>query len=770
VKGLWAVGVVLLLGSCGPAPIEPRPLPVAPSARAEKVGAGFLATESPDVKVGTNRRGELVSPKTTQDFHGPPTSNTWWSSLIWQHDAANPYSLNLFAHPLVLRAARDGLGLSYPTQPEVARREYMYRFAEDLRAGIVGMISPDTRVASYSDWAVTAEWRAEHGALRATMGHGLPFVYFSKTDSGSVFVRVAEDKARNVEVWHEGDAVLGLTVAGHAYGVFGPTKSRWTHSGTSFTSDLAGSDYFSVAVLPDAKRETLELFRTHAYAFVTKTSVSWRYDEAKAELETQFALATAPKEMGSDLSSEPLFALYRHQWLASQTPMLAHEYVSPRGAMKLSQGPSFSTKMKFHGILPILPEADPTNLGKLRSYVDSAYAADDLFPNGFGSNPGKDAYWIGKSFGRNTSLLLIADQIGHAKAKKRLLRALENQLEDWFDGHDPSDFYYDARWHSVVGRPPSYGSADEINDHHFHYGYFVGAAATVIRFDPAWASRWGKFVELLIRDVANWDRNDRRFPFLRYMDAYAGHSWANGPAQFDEGNNQEASSEDINFSASAILWGALTENRAIRDLGIFLYTNQVAAIQQYWFDVDRQVFPKGFDYTTAAMVWGAGAKYDTWFDQDPILIHGINFLPFTGASLYLGLRPDYVNRNFDEIFRQSRGVITTWRDYALMFLALGNPSRALELYRDDPYFEPEFGNTKALAYHWISNLAALGGHVDATTTADVPTYAVFKSDDRRAYVVFNPTPRPLTVTFSDAMKLTVLPRQQTHSVIRLRQK
>jgi hypothetical protein len=129
-----------------------------------------------------------------------------------------------------------------------------------------------------------------------------------------------------------------------------------------------------------------------------------------------------------------------------------------------------------------------------------------------------------------------------------------------------------------------------------------------------------------------------------------------------------------------------------------------------------------------------------------------------------------VNKNFDEMFKQSRGVVTTWRDYALMFLALGNPAKALELYNEDPLFEPEFGNTKALAYHWITNLAALGGHVDATTTANVPTYAVFKADDKRTYVAFNPSAKKQTVTFSDATTLAVMPRQQTHTVVRLSRK
>src|SRR5262249_25065036 len=152
---------------------------------------------------------------------------------------------------------------------------------------------------------------------------------------------------------------------GHHYGVFGPTGSVWNRSGDSFTSDLAGKDYFSVAVLPDAKPSTLELFRRHAYAFVSKTTVSWRYDEAQAELATRFDVATAPKEQGGDLSTDPLVALYRHQWRSSRAPMLPYEYVSPRGAMKLLKGSSFTTEMKFSGVLPLLPEVDESNVNKL---------------------------------------------------------------------------------------------------------------------------------------------------------------------------------------------------------------------------------------------------------------------------------------------------------------------------------------------------------------------------------------------------------------------
>jgi len=168
------------------------------------------------------------------------------------------------------------------------------------------------------------------------------------------------------------------------------------------------------------------------------------------------------------------------------------------------------------------------------------------------------------------------------------------------------------------------------------------------------------------------------------------------------------------------------------------------------------VFPKSFEHATLGMVWGAGGKYDTWFDQDPILIHGINFLPFTGSSLYLGRHPEYVQKNFDQVFERSKSVIYTWRDYMQMYLALSDPKRAAKMLDEDSHFEPEFGNSRAMLTHWVKSLGVLG-RVDPSVTASIPTYAVFKNDRGRAYVAFNPGKKKKTVRFSDGTKLSVPP-------------
>lgn len=66
------------------------------------------------------------------------------------------------------------------------------------------------------------------------------------------------------------------------------------------------------------------------------------------------------------------------------------------------------------------------------------------------------------------------------------------------------------------------------NDHHFHYGYHVLAAAAIGHLDPSWIPENKEYVDLLIRDFANPSDKDGFFPQWRSFDWYHGHSWAHG--------------------------------------------------------------------------------------------------------------------------------------------------------------------------------------------------------------------------------------------------
>jgi endoglucanase Acf2 len=737
-------GALLLLAGCAgsaaePAHVDPTTLVA--------VGAARYST-APLPQPPANFSGQPVRPKVTAAFTGPPPTNDWWSSLIWQYNRdgkQNPFSEPLFAHPLSLRAHAGGLGLSGPGTPEVSGRAYFFPYREDLLVGVEGLAAAETRVSRHGDWTVTARWESGGRSLEATFGHGLPFAYFEARGGPAVVALPAGAEVRVT------DAGALVTVGRQAYGVFGGRGSAWRRDGDRL---IGRASAFSVAVLPDGRAETLARFRRHAMVFVTGARVSWRYDAAAAVLVTTFTLDTEAREPGETAA---LMALYPHQWKHLGRSLGAPAYASPRGPLKLLAGNTFEIRLPFAGVLPVLPR--PPGAFDAAAFAGQVRAAarGEPFPPGLDGTSG--TYWTGKSLERVALLAWLADQVNEAGTRQRLVAALAGKLQDWFDGAPPNLFHYDRTWATLVGEPAEYRSGWELNDHHFHYGQYVFAAATVARFDPAWADRWGGLVDLLIQDCANPDRADQRFPFLRHFDPWAGHSWANGPALFAEGNNEESSSEDANFATAVILWGALTGRPALRDLGIFLHANLTAAIEQYWFDVDGENFPEGFDRPALGMVWGSGGKYDTWWDRNPIYVHGINFLPFTGGSLYLGRHPDYVRRNYQALVAANRGPPRLWRDILWMYLALADPQQALALHAQSPHFEPEFGSSRPFVHHWLHALASYG-QVDASVHADLPTFAVLRANGTRHHVAFNPGPAPVVARFSDGVTLTLGPFEE----------
>ena len=740
------------LVSCVHSDPGPMSLPV-PRPGTLVVGSAVVSTELlPGERGPSDCRGQPARPKVTADFKGPPSTNEWWSSLIWQFDD-DPYSRPMFPHPLAVKADAGGLAIGYPTEPALGDRDYRFPYASDVHLSVAGLHAPDARVKAYSDWAVTAAWTDGGRSLVTTMGHGLPFVYARASGAEA---RVEPPDGSSFNVWSEHGEVLGLTVHGHHYGLFAPTGTSWRRAGSALVSDLAGKGFFSVAVLPDDNPATLELFHKHAYAFVTQTKVSWAVDAKTAELTEHFEVATELVEAGPNRVNEPLLALYPHQWKSTKASFEAPTYVSPRGAMRLLAASSFDVGRKVHGILPTLPDLDQTQRDDVRGLVETA-SGGDLFPIGLDGK--KDTYWAGKSLGRVATLAWIAHQLGDEASATRLARAMEGELQDWFDGKAPNSFYYDGTWRTLIGFPAGYQSNTELNDHHFHYGYFVWAAATVAALDPAFGAkaRWGPMIELLIKDVANWDASDERFPRLRYMDPYAGHSWASGPAMFDRGNNEESSSEDMNFASAVTLWGGVVGDLVLRDLGLFLYETTASAVENYWLDVDHDVFPKAYGHPVAGIVWGDGATFGTWWDPNPIYVHGINMLPWTGASLYLGRRPADVREKYQALLAENRGPVHQWRDVLWMDLALADPSRASALIHDDHYFQPEFGSSWAAVEYWVSNLQALG-QVDTSVLADAPNYGVFRGARTRTYAAYNPGDATLRVRFTDGTTLDVAAR------------
>ncbi|MFI7046957.1 glycosyl hydrolase [Streptosporangium sandarakinum] len=729
-------------------------------AEAAAVGAGGYADTLPAGRslptgcadLSTNPRRWVTgnAPK------GAVPTNDWWSSLLFKrNDCA--YSDILHAHPASYDTFPDGIGLSYNSGPTsitgtaTGVGEYKYEYREDIRVGVTGMSSPDVKVDGWSDWTVTPYWSDGARTMKATIGHGLPFTYFQVTGGDARINGTAGAPA----VWSNDGPVIGFTAGGSDYVAYAPAGSTWTVSGTAITSSLAGKGFFSVAVLPGGQdRAALAAtYARYAHAHVTGTRVSYAYDQPSGRVTTTYGFTTAARQ-GTERGT--VIALYPHQWnrLTGATP-LAPTYASARGPMKIITGTGFTTTMTYTGVLPEVPavaDGSGADLATVTGHLN-AELGDPMAARG------DDTYWTGKGLGRAARIAEIADQLGLTSVRDAALTAVRTRLTDWFTaaaGKTSRVFYYDRNWGTLIGYPASYGSDQELNDHHFHYGYYIAAAATLAKFQPDWAkkSRYGGMVDLLIRDADNYDRGDERFPYLRDFDIYAGHDWASGHGAFAAGNNQESSSEGMNFANALIQWGQATGDTAVRDAGVYMYTTQAEAIKEYWFDIRDRNFPGEFGHGAVGMVWGDGGAYATWFSAEPEMIQGINMLPVTGGHLYLGDDPGYVRRNYAEVVRNNGGEPTVWQDILWEYLALGDGDAALAKLRAAPGYTPEEGESRAHTFHWIRNLAALGT-VDTTVVADHPLAKVFSRNGARTYVASNITGTDMTVTFSNGTRLTV---------------
>lgn len=436
-----------------------------------QVGSGSYTTDLPaGGNPPLNGSGAPVYPAVTANVTGPMPTNDWWTSLIYKNNTGNNFSEVLAAHPFMLKCTAQGMGIGVTSTPT---GNYTYPYAEDLTVGISGSTFSEALVDGYGDWTVDARWANGSNSLKVTFGHGLAYVYFTRTGGNAKL-----DFVNSPSVWYNSDGVLGVTINGNHYGIFAPTGSAWNISGDIMQSSLNGSDYFSIAALPDNNTNTINYFKTHAYAFITDSQVSWSYDEENALLTSTYGVSTQIKE---GIVTQTLQTLYRHQWLNSPETFTSYSYPSPRGTMKLYEGNIFTTEMTYMGIMPGFPDELSSSYGysqnQLEGYIQDLanQSIDQLIPWG-------DTYFHGKDLGKIAQVVRIADQIGNTSARNYFISCLKSRLENWFTastGESSPLFYYNEIWGSLVGLPASFATDSQLNDHHFHWGYFIMAAATM---------------------------------------------------------------------------------------------------------------------------------------------------------------------------------------------------------------------------------------------------------------------------------------------------
>ena len=717
------------------------------------VGSGSYTTVYPGAN-GPFNNFPSGSPQLSKNAIGKPVpTNDWWSKLLKENHADN-----LFNYPMTMKTTDNGLIVTYIPRNVIGDNKA-------IQVGLTGLNSSNTTVSDYSDWTVTMNWNDDTRDFEATSGIGMPFVYFKKNLSSTAQITV---NSGNATISNE-LLIVENASNGADFVVYAPSGSTWTVSGDTYTSSLNGKNYWSMAMLPQSTTDvsaTAEAYKKYAYVFPTTTTTSWNYNSETSKMTTDFTVSTSIKE-GTE--TNVLMGLLPHQWanLDSSSPTPSEQsYQSIRGELKMLDGNHFKVSHTFKGVLPTLPYLanyssgfDPTSLNQKIELIENDALSSYT-----------DSYNEGQAMNRLIQTARIADQMGDSDALQKIHTTIKERLEDWLSyetGEVSFLFYYQNNWTALLGYPAGHGQDSNLNDHHFHWGYFIHAAAFVEQFEPGWADDWGAMVNLLIRDAASSDRNDPLFPFLRNFSPYAGHSWANGFATFPQGNDQESTSESMQFATSLIHWGSVTANDAIRDLGIYIYTTEQSAVEDYWFDMYDRVF-ENYGEMVVSRLWGNDYDFQTFWGGGVAASYGIELYPIHGGSLYLGHNQTYASELWTEMASKT-GILSNeenpnlWHDTYWKFLSLTDAQAAIDLYDSYPDRNLKFGISDAQTYHWLHAMNAIGS-VDASITSNHPLAVAFTDDSgTTTYTAHNYSNNAVSVSFSDGYVLEASANKLTTS-------
>ncbi|MDE6311217.1 MAG: hypothetical protein K2L96_05295 [Muribaculaceae bacterium] len=722
---------------------------------AEKAGAGSYLTSFP----GTDAAGRNSYPTATPALSGraaelPPPTNDWWSNEL-----INLHGAGIFNYPMGLKPVDEGLALVRPFEQQAITAE------NPLLVGIEGLSSPQTTVCDYSDWTVTIRWNGGGKTMEATMGQGMPLVYFTRSaDAGPVRVTFTAGVAKSLA---PGLVIITGCYNNAKYVLYAPSGALWNVNGNIITSDLGGKNYWTVGMLPDDvdAEKAARSWQESAFAFPKDTRAEWSYTPADGRVVSRYTVITDVKEGSADAA--PIMGLLPHHWAnlaegESVNPASEGTFSTVRGTLKLAKTKTFATERTFTGILGMLPAVQKSETGydfnELKRLVDEIYGNNGL-------SDWTDSYNDGQLLNRMCQTAMLAREAGYEAGAKRLIDKTKSHLERWLTAN-PGDiafvFYYHEPWKSLLAYPAGHGQDSNLNDHNFHYGYFIEAAAAVATFYPEWAEEWGPMVDLIVRDICSISRTDTMFPYMRSFSPYSGHCWANGFSTLGAGADQESTSEAMTAHAAIIKWAEVRGNTALRDAAVWMFTTELSAIQEYWFDTQDRNRPAGYRSALASRVFANGYDDQNFWGGGMAGSYGIHVYPVQPSSAYLVHDAAYAEKLWKAMCNET-GILrgeensNIWYDAWTQFLSLINPAEALTFYESKKsQMGKKFGASQALTYYWIHSLA-MAGTPDFTLTADSPMAQAYRNGRAVTYVASNYTSKPRTVKFSNGQTLDVQP-------------
>lgn len=612
----------------------------------------------------------------------PPT-NQWFSGLVFGDEP-----MPVFPLPLSFRLDESGFTFGVP---EVTSTQNL------IMGALAEHISVETDAASalitrYDEVSVTTTlYSSSDDALgEVTIARGSAVVSYRALVEHELTLGAA------VEPVEGSDGVWSVRLGGREYGLVA-SDATLSDDGTALTV-AEGSSANWVAVPEGA---ALGDVAPLAASPITGVTVAYGVDAEVA--------STTLTYVTEDGSETLIGALPHHRGTPDDVIEPADCAIGSMATTYGEQSLCGATELSFTA--PPIAPADALELSSLDlsglSDEDRAELVETLrFDAGNLPDLAADTYFGGKGLARIATLISLARELEEPEIADALQTELVEKLRTWIEPagceeRDDRCFVYDPDMRGITGLVPSFGSED-FNDHHFHYGSFLYAAAIAAQGDETLVEEFRPMMSLLAADIAS--SGGEAFPTRRAFDPYSGHSWASGISPFADGNNQESSSEAVAAHHALTLWGAVSGDAELEEQARWMLALESLTARSYWTGFDTSAEPySGFDRNVVGIVWDGKRDYATWFSPEPAAILGIQLLPMRpGTAASLVGDGERILANIEEA--TASGPAPQFADYLLMYQAIAGPEQAelaLDEARELPLSNIDDGNSRSYMLAWI---------------------------------------------------------------------
>ncbi|KAJ5183331.1 hypothetical protein N7492_000947 [Penicillium capsulatum] len=330
-------------------------------------------------------------------------------------------------------------------------------------------------------------------------------------------------------------------------------------------------------------------------------------------------------------------------------------------------------------------------------------------------------YYSGKALSKFATLVYTVNQLGNnAEIANDAFQKLKKSFARFVSNKQQYPLAYDGVWKGVVSTAGYKGDLNTdfgntaYNDHHFHYGYFIQAAAVIGALDSNWLAENKEWVNMLVRDAGNSVENDAYFPFSRGFDWYNGHSWAKGLFESFDGKDQESTSEDTMFAYAIKMWGQTTGDASMEARGNLMLGILRRSLDNYFLMQDNNTNqpPNFIGNKVTGILFENKVDHTTYFGNNLEYIQGIHMLPLMPHSPFTRQR-EFVRQEWNAMFSPNASTPAAkvkggWKGVLYANLALLDPKASWEFFAQDD-FDYSWIDGGATRTWYLAFAAGLGG-------------------------------------------------------------